>query len=316
MALSGSTNFILTAEELILKAYKKLGVVAKGQSVDADQSQAGLDALNLMLATWNMNGYLSWKRKTGILFLDAGTSSYTIGPSGSHSTLSSDFVGTKLNGGEPVGESNLAVDSTAGMAVSDNIGVALDDGTRQWGTISAIPSSSIVTVSSGLNVAAGDDNTVFTYTNKLSRPSRLCRDTVTLQTFDQTTRKPISSISLSDYNQLHDIATQGVITQYAYSGTRTNGTIQFWQNPNSINDYVNFLFDETLEDVDSSTDDVDVPKEWLETVVYNLAVRLADEFPSVSDRKIATITSRAANLLAGSLADTSEDDDLYLTVTD
>jgi len=68
---------------------------------------------------------------------------------------------TALNGGEPLGETVMAVDSSASVANSDIIGVTLDDGTIQWTTVNTVGSPTSITLTDALTGAAGDNNAVF-----------------------------------------------------------------------------------------------------------------------------------------------------------
>src|SRR5690349_18697247 len=48
--------------------------------------------------------------------------------------------------------------SSAGMTIADNIGIKLDDSTRQWTTIVSIDSATQITVTDALTSSAGQGN--------------------------------------------------------------------------------------------------------------------------------------------------------------
>lgn len=45
-----------TARDIVERAYRKLGVVASDEPMTADQGQNGLDALNMMMHGWLLDG--------------------------------------------------------------------------------------------------------------------------------------------------------------------------------------------------------------------------------------------------------------------
>ena len=61
-----------------------------------------------------------------------------------------DAAYTTLDADEAASQTVLSVTSTSGFANSDNIGIELDDGTRQWTTISSFVADDTVTVPLGL----------------------------------------------------------------------------------------------------------------------------------------------------------------------
>lgn len=56
-----------TMDEIVLRAYRKIGVVAADEAMTADQHKTGLDALNSMMAGWSAYGveYLHPESLTG-----------------------------------------------------------------------------------------------------------------------------------------------------------------------------------------------------------------------------------------------------------
>lgn len=83
MARSGSYDFTLTRDELIKAAFRLIGVGHRGESVPADEMNDAAQALNIMLKAWQADGLQLWKRSEASITLSAGTSTYTLGPTGS-----------------------------------------------------------------------------------------------------------------------------------------------------------------------------------------------------------------------------------------
>lgn len=79
MATSGFTLFELTRDQLISAALRKLGVLAKGQTADAEDLTNGAQALNAVVAKLQTLGMPLWARKEYTFTPVAGTATYEIG---------------------------------------------------------------------------------------------------------------------------------------------------------------------------------------------------------------------------------------------
>lgn len=75
-----------TALQFITGAARLIGVVRKGEALDADEASDGLSALNDMLASWSNNGLLCVARVWEYFTVTASTS-YTIGSGQSLNTV-------------------------------------------------------------------------------------------------------------------------------------------------------------------------------------------------------------------------------------
>lgn len=78
MATSGITTYQLTAEQLINAAYRKTGIMGKGQVADAEELDYGLQALNLLITTLRTRGMQLWKLESVTLPMVVDTQEYTI----------------------------------------------------------------------------------------------------------------------------------------------------------------------------------------------------------------------------------------------
>lgn len=139
MATSGSYNFTVTRDELIKAAFRLIGVGHRGESVPADEISDASQALNLMIKAWQADGLQLWKRSEASVTLSAGTSTYTLGPTGStviqrplrilecvrRNTSNIDVPLNKLSKNEYWGLSNK---SSTGTPVSYHYDPQLDNG--------------------------------------------------------------------------------------------------------------------------------------------------------------------------------------------
>ncbi|HET8688130.1 MAG TPA: hypothetical protein VFM18_15960, partial [Methanosarcina sp.] len=67
MTTSGVTTYSRTAQQVIEAAYRKLGIMAKAQTVDADELTIGTETLNLAIAELRTKGLNLWKLQSVVL---------------------------------------------------------------------------------------------------------------------------------------------------------------------------------------------------------------------------------------------------------
>lgn len=79
MPLSGSINFDLTARQVIQYALEKINILAKGQTLTVEHSDAAMRELNVMLKEW-MAYPAIWRLQEGFINLTNATSSYALTP--------------------------------------------------------------------------------------------------------------------------------------------------------------------------------------------------------------------------------------------
>ena len=308
MATSGLVSFNLTVAQIIDKTFSKMGVKIAEQDIQADEYQDGIDSLNMMIKSWAAQGLHLWTKDEGIQFLDVGKTDYNLGPNGDEACQLDDFIGTDCRLGEIATSTVIAVNSTTGMAIGDNIGVQLDDNTRHWTIIDSFTTTS-TTIAVGLPSAAAIGNSVFTFTNLIERPNRIL--SFRRKRFGDDNEIPVIKWSREQYfNQVNKISSGTVVNCY-YSPQLNNGRLYVWQTASSVNDFIRFTFERQLQDVTIGTETIDFPPEWLEAVIYNLASRLCDDY-SVPIAKQQFIEQKAAQYLDDLLGWDEEITSLYL----
>ena len=309
MTTSSSVDFELTALQLITKSFQKLGVRAAETPLESFEIQDGLDDLNLMLKSWQQQGLHLWLEEEGIIFLDVGKESYLLGPSGDEATTIDDFIATTTSAAEAADQTVIGVADSTGMLASDNVGIRLDDGTRHWTTIFSVDNSTQITIVTKLPSVSASGSTVFTYTNLIQRPLRISSSR--RKTHGSDNEIPVWSWSRNEYFNQVNKASSGTVVNAYYQPKLTNGRYYVWQTAASANDYLRISFERPIEDVDLATETLDIPIEWYETVIYNLALRLTDAY-RVPDGKRNGIAAAAGQLLEDSLGWDEEIESLNL----
>jgi len=82
MATSGSIDFTLNRNEIILDACEEIGIAIDGEALDSSVIGVANRVLNRMIKAWVAYGLNLWKRDSYSLTLVASTNTYTFGPTG------------------------------------------------------------------------------------------------------------------------------------------------------------------------------------------------------------------------------------------
>ena len=285
MATSGSTEFTLTAQQIVNRALSKIHVKTAEVEPTANEMQDGIDSLNLMIKAWGAQGLHLWSKEEGVLFLDVGKTSYNLGTGGDKSCDLSDFVSTTLTSANIITDTVLSLSSSVGIESGDNVGVEADGNIRLWSTVLSVDSSTQVTINDPLTIATSEGASVFVFTDLMVRPNRIL--SYRRKTFNQDNEIPIINFSRDQYFNQVNKNTQGTVVNCYYSPQLVNGVLYTWQAPSSVNDFVRFTYERPLQDILSGDDTVDFPNEWLEAIIYNLAAKLSDDYmvpPAKADR--------------------------------
>ena len=121
MALSNSTDFTVTRDQLITGALRIVGAVAQGETPTATQVTEAAEALNMLAKAWQADGMPLWNIREYSLTLVAGQATYSVSPkllkviqAYNHSTSGTDVpmriitrdeynrLGNKTSSGNPI----------------------------------------------------------------------------------------------------------------------------------------------------------------------------------------------------------------------
>lgn len=84
----------------------------------------------------------------------------------------------------------------------------------------------------------------------------------------------MTPLSREEYYALPNKTTQGYPTQWYYDRQRDTGTLYVWPAPDATGGTIKFTERRRIMDVDAGANDYDLPPEWEEAIVWNLAERL------------------------------------------
>ena len=80
MALSNSTDFNVTRDQVITGALRLVGAIAQGETPTAAMITEGSEALNMLAKAWQADGMPLWVMKEYTLTLVNGQNTYTVDP--------------------------------------------------------------------------------------------------------------------------------------------------------------------------------------------------------------------------------------------
>lgn len=294
MATSGSYDFSVTASTVITEALEQIGILSNGGTVDSNDETSLLRTLNMMVKQWSGNfdfapGLKAFSRKTGFVFLQKNTGSYSLGTG--NASLS--YVSTTMRIAGVTNDTTLEITSSTGMTAADYIGIELDSGSIQWTTIGSVTDGDTIVISAGLTSAAAVGNRIFTYTAKLPRPlyieSVQVRDTSSVDT-------PIYEMTRGYYDSIGSKGTDAFPSYYLYENTLTNGTLYLDAEPSDVTNVLRIVFYVPAEDYDAVANDIAYPQEWYLPLALGLAKLAAGKFNSAlwTDLHESNLTSALA----------------------
>lgn len=106
---------------------------------------------------------------------------------------------------------------------------------------------------------------------------------------------PMTIMAKTDYLMLGGKFSTGVTNTVFYDPLTPNGVLSVYLTPDAatVTNYsLHLIYQRQIQDMVNSTDNFDLPQEWSQAIIWNLALELSEEY-DVPAEKIARITARA-----------------------
>lgn len=288
MTVSGDTSFNPVALQIITEALALIRVGVDEEPLTPSQSQDAMRSLNLMVKAWQADGLHLWTKTEGVIFLQYGVAQYGLGGNNSsRSCLYDNLVDVTLAADASAGSHTIVVSDASGITNGAQIGVEVGDNLLQWTTVNGAPSGNTVTLTAALSGDVSTDGAVFSYFNKLDRPTRLLQARRRIYAPDRQDWQDIwlTIQERPDYYNQPNKQQAGTETMIYYDPQLVTGLMQLWQSPSIETDLVLFTFERPLDDFTTLTQTADFPQEWIETLCWNLAFRLAPKYSFPLDER-------------------------------
>lgn len=283
MTTSGTATFNFNRNQIILSAARKIGAIASGETPDAQTVQDFSDQLNTLVKSLDATGLHIWTETEATLFLQPGQISYSVG--GSVDNAAESFVSTTLATAVVNGAGSISVASATGILATYVIGIVLDSGVIFWTTVNGSPVGTTVTLTAVTTGSAAQGNAVYCYQTNIIRPLRV----VSARRFNFASAIDTQMIGMSriDYRNQPNKTATGTVTQWFYDpkgGANATARFHVWPAPSDAISAVKFTWWRPIQDFNSSSNNPDLPQEWLDPLVWNLALRMAPEYDCSPNR--------------------------------
>ena len=291
LSTSGTANFNPAITQMISSMYRKIGAIAEDETPTAGMFNDALFAGNALIKEWMALGIHVWTEEEAILFFQAGQNRYLLGGTGAGGTGpdnccdANSWVLMQLANPASAGDTTVTVTNTVapnGVAVTngDNFGIVLDSGVAFWTTVSGAPVGNVVTLAAPIPSSASAQNNAFDYATKIVRPLMVPRARQIYYQGGQNGPRltPMTVMSRKAYMDLPQPLDPGISTQFFYTPQLVSGEFYAWPNPQNANFGARLTWYRPLMDLTTPSNTADLPQEWLNGLMWNLALEMAPEF--------------------------------------
>lgn len=278
MATSSSSNFTRTRDQICHAAARKILALRAGATMPAQMMTDFSEALNAMVKHWQGRGLHVWTVEEATLFLQNDQIAYALSSASGSDHATQSHVETTLSAAASEDDTTFTVSSASGLTAADFIAIELDSGSYQWTTIGST-SSTTITPDDAVSGDAASGARVLAYTSKIIRPLKIV--SARRYTFSDARDVPIEIISRLEYRGLPNKTQEGTVSQVFYDprgGANAAGVLYVYQEPDDLDDCIKFTWWRPIEDFDAAGDNPDLPQEWIQTLIFNLALVMAPEF--------------------------------------
>lgn len=259
-----------TAGDLINDALRTANITGTDMPVEESDFANGFTCLNDVLFAMQAEQIHIWTETEAFLPMTANTQVYTLGVSGDH--CFTDYKYTTVSVIALSGATTIDVGSTAGMTAGDNIGIELDDGTRQWTTIDTVTDSDTLVLDAALTDDVSVGATIYTYTTGIDQPVRILSaryaDSAT------TDEMPSSQISRDEYFNQPSKSTTGAMNSWYYSRQLSAGKFYVWPVAANVRNLIRFTFIKPQYIPEDQSENILIPPEWYLPLKLKVAAEL------------------------------------------
>ncbi len=271
MATSGSINFSVSRDDLILAAYQHVGLLGEGDTPSSAQTSEAALLLNMITKARMADGMPLWALKRGYILPFTDASSISLG--GSVQAVTS-YVTTTTTAATAAAGTTVTLTSVTGISDTYNIGIWCTDNTIQWTTVSGAPAGLVVTLATGLTVGCASGARIFVYqsANRIVQPKRIIQCNV--DNVLSESRRPITQISQQEYYDLSSYTTASSPNQFMVDVQLGSTDFYIYPRMATTDEIFSITYHRPFEDFDASTDTPDFPQEWYLALMMELSVLL------------------------------------------
>lgn len=298
MTTSNSSNYAITAGKLITTSLEPLGVAQSGEPLEPDDAAAALVVLNMMLKALQQKLNL-WKRKVVSITLVAAQTAYSLGQKSAGNA-------TSLSAGNlVVSGANFNTDNIQPLDTVKNITAGTST------TVSAVTSTTQLALAADIFTVGSEAYEITSDDISAPRPIKILECNRVRSDGNEV---PLNKLTSNEYEYESNKTSPGSPISYYYDKQLNNGTLNIWQAPDAsaVSEWtLRVVYQSTIEDVDSTNDEIDCPSENLEALSMNLTYRLAPRFGGLSASERANLRQDAKDALDDAEGFDQEDGSIF-----
>ncbi len=259
--------------------------------IGTDPDQLTLDSVaNLapgsLVGVVNQNGDLEWRRAYSI----AGNvvqfeTAFTVDAAGSsvvyHYRYDEATTGSAVGATQSFTPADISL-----FQVGDTVLYELDAGGFQRNTVTAVGATELTLLTAVTSAVTAKNIIVLAARAYDWSPIKRLVDDGIRRREDSDYEIPIEDASRKDYFNLPNKNQRGTVIQAYYSRQEPYGVMYVWLTPDRCEQVVNFTYERSIQVVTQQSQTVDIPEDWYDAVVTNLAVRLIPIFGCAQNRKM------------------------------
>jgi len=114
--------------------------------------------------------------------------------------------------------------------------------------------------------------------------------------FRQDYELPMWQMSRMEYYSMPNKTNQGYPTQYYYNRQRDTAQIFVWPAPDSTPSELRFTYRRVIQDIDEPNNNLDLPQEWYQALIYGLAVELIPQYGKADSGNAKLVVAKFAQV--------------------
>ena len=280
MATSGDISLTTTRNEIITEALELLGVIEPGVTPNANDITSCARSLNFMIKAWQTDGLAVFTVKRGYLFLERNKHEYILSDSGDNWTY--EYTADATTADAAASQNTITVADNTNYTVNDSIGVALDDGTIIWSTLSSKPGGTSLALADTLPAISSSGSTVMYYSAKADSPMSAIEASLRNESLND---RPLEIMARQEWSELSNKTYDGSVTQVYFDDRVTPPVLFTWPESSQDFDVIVLWIKRVTETFTAADDNPDFPQQWFYPLATNLAVAVGPKFGTPSTNK-------------------------------
>lgn len=124
---------------------------------------------------------------------------------------------------------------------------------------------------------------------------------------------PLTPLNHDDYMQLPSKFTRSAVPTSFYYEKLIVPQMSIWPVPPADDGYMTILRTRQVQDIGSLTQELEIPARWLESITWQLAVRLAFELPGVDPARRAEVVQMSRSMIVEVEGDETDNSPTYFS---